>query len=267
DPVEQEKRVERVGRSADRVMDDLVAANPRSFHAFLERARYLQAAAPARAAAELAEALGLGPDEADVLLTAADLERQPGQPDEARGHVQRGQKQHPRDARFYHALAADAERAGNRDKAVDWLDHGLKELPGRSELLWPLADLLLQTGHLDEARKAVAELRRSGWSPARVSHLEARLLVQEGKGAAARRVVEPIRQLLNDSTELTLQTDLLLGQCYEHLGDPERQLAVYRRAASLDASNAAARQGLSSALLGQGRLDDAIREYRRLTYA
>src|SRR5262249_50683530 len=106
DPVEQEKRVERVGRSADRVMDDLVAANPRSLHAFLERARYPQAAAPARAAAELAEALRLGPDEADVLLTAAELERQQGQPDEARAHLQRGQKQHPRDARFYHALAA-----------------------------------------------------------------------------------------------------------------------------------------------------------------
>jgi tetratricopeptide (TPR) repeat protein len=267
DPLAQERRVERVGRSADQVMDELVAANPRSFRAFLERARYLQATEPERAADDLAVALRLAPDEADVLLTAAELERQQDNPDAARAHLRHGLKRHPQDIRFYLALAGEEERAGSREKAVDWLQQGLKELPGRSELLGPLANLLLQTDRLDEARQAVADLRRTGWSPPRVSYLEGRLLVKEGKWAEARRTLELIRPLLADSTELTLQTDLLLGQCYEHLGDPERQLAVYRRAAGIDGTNPVARQGLGSALLGQGKLDDAIREYRRLTEA
>ena len=140
-------------------MDELVAANPNSFRAYLERFRFYRGTVPERAVGDLAEALRLAPDEADVRLAAADLAREQDRPSEARDHLERGLKRHPRDVRFHLALAAWEERAGSREKAAARLQRGLRELPSSGELRWPLADLLLESGDLEEARQVIADLR------------------------------------------------------------------------------------------------------------
>ena len=66
------------------------------------------------------------------------------------------------------------------------------------------------------------------------------------------------------SAELTRQTDLLLGQCYHNLGDPDLQLAVFRRAVADSPSWTPALLGRASALLAVGKTDEALVDYSDL---
>src|SRR5262249_10612559 len=58
--------------------------------------------------------------------------------------------------------------------------------------------------------------------------------------------------------------DVLLANCYEHLGNPDLQLTTARRALSVDPVWPPARLSLASALAATGRLDEAVAEYRKL---
>ena len=76
---------------AERLLADLVQADPKSYRARLARAQFLQEGTPSEdalkaARADMNEALRLAPDEADVLLAAArEAERRPDGREEARG--------------------------------------------------------------------------------------------------------------------------------------------------------------------------------------
>ncbi len=77
-------------------------------------------------------------------------------------------------------------------------------------------------------------------------------------------MLEDRRKELAASPELARQTDRLLGLCYERLGNPDQQLAAFRRTAEEGPSWLPARLGLASALLAAGKPDEALAEYRRL---
>ena len=112
-------------------------------------------------------------------------------------------------------------------------------------------------------RELLAKLTAEGPSPA-ADFLQARLDFDAGQFGAAAALLEDRRQELAASPELARQTDRLLGLCYERLGNPDQQLAAFRRAAEEGPSWLPARLGLASALLAAGKPDEALAEYRRL---
>ena len=93
--------------------------------------------------------------------------------------------------------------------------------------------------------------------------LEARLDVVDHKYPAAVTLLEDRRKDLAASPTWP-GMDALLGVCYERLGNPEQQLAAYRRTLEPDASWLPARLGQASALLATGKFDEALAEYTRL---
>ena len=60
------------------------------------------------------------------------------------------------------------------------------------------------------------------------------------------------------------QTDLLLGQCYEKLDEPDRQLDAYARVVAADPTMSAARLGKGMALESLNRIDEARVEYEQM---
>ena len=84
------------------------------------------------------------------------------------------------------------------------------------------------------------------------------------KFAGAVALLVDRRQDLAASPDLARQVDALLGLCYEKLGNPDQQLAAFRRAAEQDPSWPPARLGQASALLATGKFDEALAEYRQL---
>src|SRR5262249_53234589 len=139
----------------------------------------------------------------------------------------------------------------------------LRVLPGDRELLFLLAQVLIQERDFEKAREAAGRLERDGAPAEMLCYLDAQILFQKERWSEARAQLERLLPQLAGTPELALQADLALGHCYARLGKSERSLAAYRRATSLDPSSAAARAGLGTALAAAGRLDEAIAECRQ----
>jgi cellulose synthase operon protein C len=253
---------------AAKVMDGLVAANPKSSEALLARARFLQAAGNTDAAVrDMAQARALDPARVDLTLAAADLARGRGNLDEARTLLQLGLKGDKRNARLYASLAEVELLAGLPAQAVAWLRQGVVELPDAADLLILLADLLLDHNDVAEADALIARLRQFHPPPPRTDYLQARVLMKHGKWDEAAALLEAVRPRLATETTWASQVDICLGQCHEQLGEVEQQLADFRRAVRLNPGAFAARYGLGIALLATGNLENAAVELRRLTSA
>jgi tetratricopeptide (TPR) repeat protein len=64
--------------------------------------------------------------------------------------------------------------------------------------------------------------------------------------------------------ELLKQLECRLAVCYQQLGDPDAQLAAYRKAAGIDPLWVPARLGVAATLGSLGQINEALEEYRRI---
>ncbi|HVS40495.1 MAG TPA: tetratricopeptide repeat protein [Gemmataceae bacterium] len=251
-------------KGADDVMDRMVANNPDSFQARLARGRYLREIGLLEAGAkDVAYARDkLAPTETDVLLASADVVQENGDTEAARRDLEDGLKLHPDEPRFLLGLAALELRSGpdGREKALARLDAARTLLAGHAEGLWNVADLYIDAGRPDKAKDVLKDLKADGVSPA-TDYLQARLDVDAGHYAAAAALLEERRPQLAASPEMTRQTDVLLGLCYQRLGNPDQQLAAFSRAADEARDWPPALLGRASGLLAVGKSDEALVEY------
>ncbi|HYT87192.1 MAG TPA: tetratricopeptide repeat protein [Gemmataceae bacterium] len=217
-----------------------------------------------RAGRDVAEACRLAPENPEAFLDAANLALLQNQTDAARKHAQRALHLRRREARTYNLLAGIELQSGHKDKAIDWLRAGLKELPGEGELVWTLADLLVDQKDQTEVVKLIETLRKGGTARGPVEYLEARLLLNQGKWLEASQALEGSRSLLTRWPALSKQADLLLGLCYEQLGDADRRYAAYRRAVNADPFWIPASLGLAQSLVALRKFDDALQIYDNL---
>jgi tetratricopeptide (TPR) repeat protein len=254
-------------RKADEVMDRMVRANPGSPHAFLLRARY-RLALGREVEEDLRQALALAPGDVEVLLTFAEAAGAGKHNAEARGSLKAALEKQPDDARLYHALAVLEAQGGDVPQAIAHLRQGLTRSPGNEGLLVTLATLLTDTQDTAGAHKALAEMRRWQVSRSRLALAQARLDMAEGKWKEARATLEANRPVLAvESPDLAVQIDLLLGRCYEQLGDGELELAALRRAARAAMLDGAVQAALGRALVRQGRMEEALAQHQRLVAA
>ncbi len=276
-------------KTADRTMDALVEQNQDSSEAWLARGRYRRLisrplASQAKekmltqAAADLATALALAPrqrqdpigKEAQVLLEAGEVARALGKIDQARSFLERGLKLQPLEALLYKSLATLELQIGHPGLALDWLRRGLKALSsqsayaGKIDLLWTLALLVIDHGEQDEVGKLTARLRVEKVSPHLLDYLGARLDFKNEQWHKAGQTLERIGPLLALWPEEEKHALLLLGQCYDQLGDRDRQYSAYRRAASRDPLSREALLGMGASLLAANKIDEAIETHRKL---
>jgi tetratricopeptide (TPR) repeat protein len=252
------------------VMDDLVkAADPPSTAALLAHSRYLREVGLfSDAVKDVAAARVAAPEEVEVQLASAEVAEEKGDLDGARRELEQGLKSHPEEVRFHVGLAGLELQRGpaGRDEAVAHLHKALeafKAMPSNAVDVWNVANLLIDAGEKDEARELLREVTAEGPGPA-ADFLRARLDFDDGKFSAAAALLEDRRQELAASPELARQTDRLLGLCYAQLGNPDQQLAAFRRAVEESPSWPPARLGLAAALIAAGKTDEALAEYHRL---
>lgn len=262
-----EKLPERAAE-ADKVLDDLVRANPKSYQAYLVRGRFLaHKGLNQKSDQDLAQALKLAPEEPAVLLAAAERAEAKGQIDEARTLLQKGWAQHPQNVGLIRALAAVEMRVGGRENAIKILRSALKDVPRSWEIQVLLTDLLIDDHQLTEAAARIDELRKAGTPQALADYLEARLEIQRGQWSQALQLLERARPNLEKLSEWAGRLHALLGWCYGHAGNLEMQVSSFRRAVELEPNWTMARYGLGQALFALGRLDDAWLQFQQIRAA
>jgi tetratricopeptide (TPR) repeat protein len=283
---------------ADQLIDELVERNRQAYQAYLARARWrlmLLSEAPQEAAAKLteqavgdvAEALRLAPAEPELLFLASKLAQDQGKFEDARGYLRRALKakpqaavpdqarlmpklgpllplqEEPRLAKLYETLAALEVQAGRPVAALESLEEGLKALPEHPALLRRRTDLLIDQGKLAEAQKLIDQMDSLRLKGPPLEFLRGAILVAKGEWRKAIEKLEATAPLLEDSTELQIRSRLLLGHCYEELGDLDQELIAYGQAKKLDAVRLPARFGLAAVLARSGRFEEAIEEYQK----
>jgi tetratricopeptide (TPR) repeat protein len=250
---------------ARKVLDQMVTASPESLQAHLVHARTLQAAgALEEAAGAIAKAARLAPDDLAVLHSAARLALARGKTQKARLYLQRCLKVAPRNSTFYLDLADLELRQGRLSAALAVLEQGLGVLVNQPELAQAEAEVLIRAGKEEQAQRAIDQLEKGGAATETVLYLKAILLLAKGRDADARDALESLLPLVDDTPPLARQVNLLLAECYQRGGQPEQQLAALRRAVDKDPTSLAAREGLAALLVTQGKLDEAIAEFRQI---
>lgn len=235
------------------------------------------------AAKAVAVAQQLAPDELDVIILAADVARdrgralaREGKPEErkqafaeARQLLERGIAKHPKSPNVYLAMAALVAEVEKPSAAVEVVRKGLTDdaAPDSSELALALLDYQVLAGDAAGAAQTLDSLRSKGLAPAQAEYQQARILALEDKWLEASRVLERTRQDVLDNPGLARQIHLLLGRCYEQLGEDDRRLDAYRQALPVDPTDplwVPAVLGIAEAEAALGRAEDALTTYRKL---
>ena len=203
---------------ADRVIDRLVTANPKSCRALLDRAAYRRHFRLPGAEVDLAHARELSPDDPDVILELAVSARESSDFSAARKALERGMALAPSDPRFVEALADLELRDGHTGEAIAILRRGLERLPDQGTLLWSLAESLAQEGDTRELPALIEKLRAKSAVAGLVDYLDACLHFNRGEWADSRMLFEPSLPALESRPALKCRTEYLLGQCYGRLG-------------------------------------------------
>jgi tetratricopeptide (TPR) repeat protein len=223
---------------------------------------------PTSAARCLDIALGIAPDDADVLVAAGDLALAEGRLDEAAAHHGHCVEGHPDDPRGHAGVAAVALRRGDHARAVALLRAGLDRLPGNTQLLMLLAEAQLQGDDLAGATKSIDTLLTlGGRDNPPLSLLQARLAMARGEWLEAVTRLETLRPLVADAPARVREIDLLLGRCHERLGQFDRQLEANRRALDADAGSLQARLAVAAALAAAGKSAPALTAYESIAAA
>lgn len=246
-------------RQAGQVMDRLVAVNAKSANAFRARARYRSDCGLLDdAARDLAKARGLEPDGAGHILEAAQALMDQGRLGEARKALAEGMDIHPNQPRLYLALA-ECERCADKQTQADaMLRRGLELFPKDIDLLHESFESCLRKNKPFAAEEVLARLRATSAPWYRVQFLNARRLMHEESWNDAALLLEDTRRLLNLVPDWQAQVSLSLGECYGHVGDSTRQIAVLREAVAQAPTAPAPLAALGLALSTAGECDEAV---------
>ena len=227
---------------ADRVIEALVARNPKSIRAHLAKGHFLAAVGnPKGASAEVDEAVRLGPGDLDARLAAAAEASRRGDPAAARVHLAAIDPPRPDDLRVKVArgeVELDERRA--EEGLRDWRD-GLALTGGTdTDLTWRLAHVLIQLGRPREAAPLVSQYRRlcgGDEVPSAYRYLVGLSALKSGRVAEALAELEAIRD--KPSWGLDGPFYLALGQAFEAAAEPSKAADAYTRAATAPAAGPA----------------------------
>lgn len=255
---------------SNQVMNQLVERNSTSSPAYLARWRYRREfnliAVPGRPAEvdsvpfeegikDVREALKLTPENLEVLLASADVERLQSDRKTALVHLRRAVE-----------ILARQGRTNPNDLHVQQVHWQMANVLLDNALIQQ-EDLAARDANLAEVQPSLEILRKSTPMRGAADYVEGRLKFQKGHWPEATTFLEKARTQLSDKRELVAQIDLVLGQCYEKLDEPARMYESFKRLVAYDANSTAGQVGMASALWMQGRLDDALVIYQQLVNA
>jgi len=277
---------------ADKIMDDMVAANPTDPKARLARCAYRTRYEIPGEEEDLRAALRLGPEEMDVLLFAASFFRRQADSrdkgseayeqalEKAANHYEEGVKLDPSNYRGYLGLGEVYATQGETDKAIDKWREGLEhceedDVEATLFLNLPLVELLTRQGQLDDAETALATLSgiferlRPGQSrrirqQAKTAEemLRAKLLVARRKHLEAIPLLKSVA-IDQGTSDAALEAWFLLGGCYAAANQWDQAATAFGRVAAMKPAMVRAQLAAGTAWSRAGDPSLAIPYFKR----
>ena len=241
---------------ANAVLDTLLKTAPTTKTRLARVQHYARFGPPEKARQEMDDALKAFPQDADLLLTAANSALDRNEVGIARQYLDALPKDSQNDVRARLARGILEMREDRADEAIaDWRQ-GLVLTSGNDlDLSFRLAWVLLQLGRVDEARPLMEQVRRlsGGDKPSALSrYLDALALLQTKQPASALGILEDLRTTLEKGQgNLLAPLCMTIARCYETARDEPKALEAYRAAA-------AAQPRLAEAHLSAARLMTSI---------
>ena len=247
--------------SADATIKEMVTKNPTAGRAYIFRWRYDREFAPAPDAGDLKKALELAPDDPEVLFTAGVASEEKQDSELARAYYRKGIKLDPKITAFALNLARLESREGHLDLAESVLRQADQASPSL-DAAFELAETLIAQNKIDgkdEAASYIARLRDAGLGDTLVRYLEAHVLYQSKKWAEAIPKIEMAQAVLKSVPRVAVPLNLMLAECYRHVGSDEQRLNALRQAAAEgDRAPESVRIEFARALVKAGKLDPAL---------
>ena len=259
----------RLGRAedADACMQTLVEVNDNAEAHVMRGRYYLSAGRLEEAARCAARARELGPKDLAAVILASRCALRAKNYGKAEELLNEGIAMDP-DAPVCRTLLAETAWAqGNSERAETlFREAATRAAPKEAaELLFALADVRIALEKYDEARDTIKELKANAEvSEETVDFLEARMLCADGRWHDASRRLEDLRAKVDPAAGLAAQIDLWLGRCYRHLGNSQKQLSAKERIPETSFSYRQARLEWAGSLMEDGRVDEAVAEYREI---
>jgi tetratricopeptide (TPR) repeat protein len=252
-------------------IDEACRVNPRSGLAHAVRAWYLRANGRLDEAAEEVTKARQFPAEDDdqrqtIIEIASDVAQSAGRYGEARDLLAEGVKKFPKNARMSLSLAGQQFFDGRIDLAIATLkaarDRSVRENKSPdADVVTVLADLQSREGQVGPLEDALKQLTEMDAPADRVQYIRARLLVRRGKWADAAESLEKLRMVSLRTPSLYRQTNLLLIECYERLGDSAGEIDSYRRLLENDPNAGTVRLEYALVLARCGQADEAVSQF------
>lgn len=268
--------------AADKIVDLMVERNGTHFRAHLIRADYARKyGKPEMAQKSFELAKTYGPDELDVILFGADWAygqvRQLQQTGEAaaakvkvaevRAELDRGRKLHPTSATIHLSRASLETEERDYSAAIENLKVGLAAIPDNIEILLSLVSNQIEHQNLADAENSLGQLEKLEYPINRVAYERGRVLMLKEAWLDAARALDIVRINAIDDAKLARSANLMLGRCYEQIGETDRRLEAFTRAIPEDTYDPlwyAALLGQAEAYAALGRPEDALRTYQKI---
>ncbi|MEZ6139883.1 MAG: tetratricopeptide repeat protein [Zavarzinella sp.] len=242
----------------------LTQVNPSDVDAMLLQARWQQSNREyPKALVSIEAILKIAPENAPAHQARGEVFQAMGKIPEAKEAYQLAIDHNPKVAQGYRALSWLHLMTGDQDRASAVLHRGVKELPNDAELLTPHGDLLIQQNELQEVAGIISRLTKNG-ATRQAKYLQGRLYIRQGKWYEAQQTLESLRGEVIELTSLSTQINVLLAECYEHLGDFRLVAESLQRALTLDPNHVPTQVLQAKLYLNQGNHAEALKLYREL---
>lgn len=265
-------RVDRLEQElADRVITQMVEANPESGVAMLARGQYLEGLGKKEEAYEdIKKALALEPDAPSIVIANARLAGSEERYDEAEELLRGALEEHPENSALYQTLADNATRQRDYVGAAAICDEGIAKVKPEQSLylLLQKARLQLQIKDQKGAADTVKQMREMDlFQDAFPDYLEARIWMGEQRWFEAAKVFDKYQSFFGSNQLIGPELNCYLGLCREKLGQKELAVEAFERALQIEPKNELARTGrqrLLSSLGGKRRQGDGVSIYTAL---
>jgi tetratricopeptide (TPR) repeat protein len=259
---------------ADQAIETMVKSAPENYKVYMARGQYClsdqdqskRTSLRQTARHNFQEALKRAPAEPEIYHALAMISWEEGNSgrDEARQLLESGLKKAPKSMALYWWLAEIERRNGLVNEAIKTLQNGVKEVDRPADLHFMLAELLAGQQDSSKLESEIAELRKLDVSKGCVDYLTALGLLNVNEFAKARQYLLPLQGGNGLPAGYKVRVNLLLAQCCERLGEPERAQEYYRQVLIDDPQNVKAKLARSQNLVNQGEIEEAITQYRAL---